>query len=203
MLSVMFVVVRVGFAAVEPVGHPASCADTVDGAVSTAGLVVNVLTPIPIGMDHCVSTPTWFCPDVGVLPAVWHWKTAIPLTSVTAARLLLLFLPDSVAVQVVDELELDVLVTVQIGSPPFLKKVEEASATPPPLRSASATTNSSARGRRTLMRANLRRYACTADGLALDGSRHPTDTSPERGWWLSLARRANGARAGRTPRLTA
>ncbi|HEU5343488.1 MAG TPA: hypothetical protein VFU60_04030 [Ktedonobacterales bacterium] len=49
-LKLMLVVVRVGFPTVEPVGQPAACADTVAGALSTAGLVVNVVAPSGIGV---------------------------------------------------------------------------------------------------------------------------------------------------------
>src|SRR5690349_13447936 len=95
----------------------------------------------------------------------------------SAVRVLFLFFPDSVAVQVVDELALDVLLMVQTGSPPFAKRPEEANATPPPTRSASATTTSSARGRRTCMRCMRERgrWMCMRDNF-LD------ELAPPTGW---------------------
>jgi len=72
--------VRTGLTPVQLLfGQPAICADTVDGAVNTAGLVVNIRFPFLIWLagilvcDVAGPTRTLFCPGAVLPPAFWHW----------------------------------------------------------------------------------------------------------------------------------
>src|SRR5919199_5072891 len=122
----MLVTVSVGLTPVQlGLGHPASAPDTVDGAVRTAGFVLNVRLPFlmaSLGISvGAVTGPTrtLFCPGATLPPWFWHWYTAKPLTVVLISRLSLPS-PASVPVHVTDAVAVpDVM--VQTGSPPFLK----------------------------------------------------------------------------------
>src|SRR5262245_53419874 len=63
---------------------------------------------------------TLFCPGGVLPPPFWHWSTAVPLTLVCTTTSALPS-PASEAVQVTVALGGDVVVIVQVGSPPFLK----------------------------------------------------------------------------------
>src|SRR6266487_3272650 len=115
-----FVPVQLGF------GHPAADPDTVDAAVRTAALVVNVTFPFLIAAEPMfvgvVTGPvrTRFWPAASLPPPLVHVYTAKPLTVVLITRFAPLR-PASVAVQVVDVLLVPPPVMVHTGVPPFLK----------------------------------------------------------------------------------
>ena len=79
-VRVMFVTVTVGLTPVQlEFGQPACCAETVEGAERTAGLVVKVTLPFLIellGMVvGAVTGPvrTLFWPGAMFPPWFWHW----------------------------------------------------------------------------------------------------------------------------------
>src|SRR4051812_40722292 len=122
----MLVRVSVGFTPLQlALGQPAAAPDTVEGAESVLGAVVNVTFPFLMDVLGTFvgtvdgPTLTLFCPGAMLPPAFWHWYTADPLTVVGMERSPPPR-PDSVPVHctvlLVAEPEM-----VHVGSPPFLK----------------------------------------------------------------------------------